>query len=241
MPSQIVTETAVKTDAVVQVGPAAIAIPQKQRLIGYFSMITQFVTWPIAWIFFHSIYKVQINGQENLKKIKSPFIIVANHVASYDSFMFRLVLGFFTPHLPLRFMAVEEFNYWYLNFLSRIGIIKILYALFGVFVVVPGRGVGENLKTAGDIIVNGGNVVVYPEGKIVKKDGVASFKRGAAVLALKTKVPVLPVSFRITGEEGMAKKKLKVNVGEPLWLPENMNEDNTTQVFFNSITNLYEK
>ena len=212
---------------------------KKQSLIRYFSAVTQFLTWPIAWIFFHSLYKVSIHGQENLKKIRRPFIIVSNHIASYDSFLFRLVLRFFTPHLPLRFMAVERFDYPHLNFLTRIGVIKVLYTLFGVFVVVPGKGLEENLKTPVDIIANGGNIVIYPEGKIVKKDGVAPFKRGAAVLEMKTKAPILPVSFRISGEEGMARKKLTVNVGEPLWMPENLSEENITQILYNSVTNLY--
>ncbi len=240
MSNPIVTDIAIKSNES-RLRSSVIALPRKQKIIGYFSMVTQFLTWPIAWAFFHSFYKVEITGQENLKKIKSTFMIISNHVASYDSFAYRLVLGFFTPHLPLRFMAVEEFNYWYLNFFMRIGVLKVLYALFGVFVVIPGRGVEDNLKTAIDIIAHGGNVVIYPEGKIVKKDSVAEFKRGAAVLAMNCQVPVLPTSFRISGEEGRAKKMLTVNIGEPLWLPENMNEENVTQIFYNSVVNLYNK
>ena len=205
----------------------------------YFSGFTQFLTWPLAYVFFHSLYKVRISGRENLKKVRSPFMIVSNHVASYDSFFFRLVLGAWTSHLPLRFMAVDKFDYKHLNFLTKIGFIKVIYTLFGVFVVVPGLGLEANLKTATDIILGGGNVVIYPEGKIVKKDTIAPFKRGASVLIQRTKVPVLPVSFRISGEEGRAKKILTATIGEVLWIPENITEDETTQVLYNSISNLY--
>ena len=247
MSNQTIADVAVQSDATdtalanALAKPRIISITKKQSLIRYFSMATQFLTWPIAYIFFHSLYKVTINDRQNLKKIVSPFILISNHVASYDSFLFRLVLGFWASHLPLRFMAVDKFDYKHLNFLTRIGVIKALYALFGVFVIVPGKGVEENLKVASDIIMDGGNVVIYPEGKIVKKEGVSEFKRGAAVLVQKTNVPVLPVSFRISGEEGAVKKRLTVNIGEPLWIPENMDEGNITQVFYNSIVNLYNK
>ncbi len=213
----------------------------KQSLLRYSSAIPQFLTWPLAFVFFHSLYKLSIHGRDNLKNIRRPFMIASNHVASYDSFFFRLLLGFWTRHLPLRFMAVEKFNYSHLNFLTKIGVIKLVYSLFGVFVVVPGLGLEENTKTAIDIIADGGNIVIYPEGKIMKKEGLAPFKRGAAFLVQKTRVPVLPVSFRISSEEGMARKKFTANIGELLWVPENMSEEDITQVLYNSISNLYER
>jgi len=213
----------------------------KNGLIKYFSASTQFMTWPIAWAFFHLLYKVKVTGHENLHQIKSPIILISNHIASFDSFLFRLVLGFFAHHLPLRFMAVKKFVYPHLNFLSKIGFIDLLYKMFGVFVVTPGLGVEENLKSAIDIINNGGNVVIYPEGKIVKKDGVASFKRGAAVLQLKTNAGVLPISFRIISIEGRARKKIVANIGAPIWIPAGMTEDEITQVFYNNIVSLYER
>jgi 1-acyl-sn-glycerol-3-phosphate acyltransferase len=138
-------------------------------------------------------------------------------------------------------MAVRKFVYPHLNFLTKIGFIDFIYKLFGVFVVVPGLGVEENLKEAIYIIKNGGNVVIYPEGKIVKKDSVAPFKRGAAVLELKTGAGVLPISFRITGVEGRARKQITAHIGEPIWIPEGMTEDEITQVFYNSIVSLYER
>ena len=132
-----------------------------------FLRISQFLTWPIAFLYFHFLYRVNIHGRENLKKGEDPFIIIVNHISFADSFLFRLILGFSTPHLPLRFMAVRRFSWRWLNFLADIGVIDFIYGIFGVFVVVPGLGIEKNLEEAKRIIGRKGNIVIYPEGKIV--------------------------------------------------------------------------
>jgi len=205
-----------------------------------FLRISQFLTWPIAYVYFHSIYHLRVNGRENLKKVISPFIIIVNHFSFVDSFLFRLILGFRTPHLPLRFMAVEHFNWRWLNFLSEIGVIPFLYGIFGVFVVVPGRGLEKNLERAKEIIAQKGNIVIYPEGKIVVDHTIAPFRSGSAVLAIETNTPVIPVSLRL-GAKRLFRKELVVNIGEAINLPIGAEVDATVALFYDSIIALYGK
>lgn len=206
----------------------------------YFAMFTQFLSWPFALIFFHIFFDVKIMGQENIKKISSPFIIIANHITFYDSFAFRLILGLFTTKLPFRFMAVKKFDNFYLNILAALWIIDIVYAIFGVFVIEPGKGMSKNLEEAQRIIKNGGNVVVYPEGSIISSGKIEEFKLGAAVLAQKTGVPVLPISMRL-GKKRFLNTEFIINVGNIIDVSKDVSAREITNDFERRVVDLYDK
>lgn len=211
----------------------------KERLVNNFAKLTQFVTWPFLFLIFHIAFQLDIRGRRNFRDVKSPFIIIANHVSFSDCFLFRLTLGLWTRHLPLRFMAVKKFDWPSLNFLAKIGVIDFIYSLFGVFTVVPGRGLERNLQQAKEILAEGGNVVIYPEGKIPKHEGLAPFHRGAAVLAEQTGLSVVPVSFRLVPH--WFRRKMIVNVGGPLTVIPGQSVEEVTKSFFEDVNRLHER
>lgn len=202
--------------------------------------ISQFLLWPMVYIFCKIICKTHISGRENLKKINKPFIIVSNHFSFYDSFLFRFILGFSTPNLPLRFMAVTKFNWSFLNFLSGIGLIRFIYKIFGVMVVTPGLGIEKNLKEAKQAISNGQNVVIYPEGSISTKDNVAPFKKGAAILAIESNAPILPVCFNMF-KKSKSRNRLFINIGEPIKVSNELNPETFTIYLHDIISKLYDE
>lgn len=210
----------------------------KERLVNEFARITQYITWPILSIAFNLFFKLEINGNEIFKNLQGPILIVANHTSFYDSFAFRLILGFRTNHLPLRFMAVNVFESEIMNIFSRIGFIDFIYSLFGVFTIVPGLGIEKNIAKARDIVALGGNVVIYPEGRIEKNDHVGKFKNGASVLFKQTGVQVIPVSFRNVRSKNL-RQKLVVNVGKPIIISRKNTVENTTRVFRDKILELF--
>jgi len=201
-----------------------------------FAKINQFLSWPIVFLYFNIFFKLKIKNAENLQKISSPFIIISNHVSTYDSFIFRLVLGIRGKNLPLRFMAVNKFDYWYLNLLSKLFIIDLIYLLFGVFIVVKGRGINKNLEEAIRIINNNGNVVIYPEGSIIKTEGISDFKRGAAMLAKQTRVPVIPVMMNVS--KGGFRREFKVNVDEIIKVDYDLSVEEINKVFYERMVEL---
>ena len=201
--------------------------------------ISQFLLWPIVYFLSKFLYKIRIQGRENLKKVNKPFIIISNHFSFYDSFLFRLVLGFFTPNLPLRFMAVRKFRSKITNFLVKVGLIDLIYKIFGAITVVPGLGIEKNLIKIKQAIMMGQNVVIYPEGSIYKNKTISPFKNGAAVLAIESEAPVLPVSFRIH-ERRLGHPELVINIGEPIYVKNNSNVEDVTNIFYTTIIKLYE-
>src|SRR3989344_914518 len=200
----------------------------------YFAGVTQFLSWPFTFLVFYIFFNLKINGRENLQKLKPPFIIISNHISFYDSFVFRLILDPFTTKLPLRFMGVRKFDRFYLNILAQLGIVDIVYALFGVFVVEPGKGMDKNLEEARRIIKSGGNVVIYPEGSIVNGGKIDEFKLGAAVLARETSAPVLPISLRL-GKKKFFNTEFVINIGESIKINNNIPPIEITNDFLERI------
>jgi len=200
--------------AIASLAPISV-LGRKERVINAFASITQFLTWPVAFVVFNIFLCLDIQGRKNFRTVQNPFIIISNHVAFYDSFLFRLVLGLWTRHLPLRFMAVDTFNWRWLNIMAEFGVISFIYSLFGAFVIEPGLGMEKNLERAREIIDAGGNVVIYPEGDIIVTGDIAPFRKGAAALARQTGVSVIPVALKF-GRKGWLRRELRINIGGPM-------------------------
>lgn len=194
----------------------------KEKLITKFVRITQFATWPILYPFFHVMFRIEIINRHKIDNISRPFIIVANHTNFYDSFIFRIVFGF--KYLPLRFMAVTKFDWDFLNKLADCGIINFVYSLFGVFTVTPGLGIEKNLIRPIDIIRNGGNVLIYPEGRIIHSEHIGPFKKGAVVLAQKTGRDILPICMKFT-KTNSYRKHLKIIILKKFRCPAHKSSD----------------
>ncbi len=216
---------------------------RKRKFLKYFAKTTQFLVGPFVSVILRSFFIVKITGKENLKAVSSPFIIISNHISFFDSFAFRLVLTDFTYFLPLRFMAVKKFNSKYLNFLAEVGFIDVLYALFGVFTIKRGLGIHKNLEEASRILVDDGNLVIYPEGEIFTSiNNIGAFRIGAAVLAQKTGASVLPVAMKIT-DKGAFRKRFTINIGKEIKFTkgQSISPLSVTNGFREEIFELYKK
>lgn len=212
----------------------------KDKLVNYFAMFTQYLTWPFLFVIFYSLFKIKISNNDVFDRVDRPFIIIANHTSFYDSFLFRIILGINTQHLPLRFMAVNSFESRFMNTFAYLGIVDFVYSLFGVFTVTPGLGIERNLEKPLKIIEDGGNIVIYPEGRIVKQDEIGPFKNGASVLYKKTGVEVIPISIRKIRNKGI-RSEIVINVGNKMEISRNRSVEDITKQFRNMIISLYSK
>lgn len=210
----------------------------KDKLVNYFAKFTQYLTWPFLFIIFYLFFKIKISGADVFDRVDRPFIIIANHTSFYDSFLFRIILGINTPHLPLRFMAVNSFESKFMNTFAFLGLVDFVYSLFGVFTVTLGLGIEKNLEKPIKIIEDGGNIVIYPEGRIVKQDEIGPFKNGASVLYKKTLVDVIPISIRKIRGVGI-RPKVVINIGNKIEISKNRSVEDITKQFRNTIVRLY--
>ena len=124
---------------------------------------------------------VTVNGREHLPP--GPKIIIGNHPHATDAF----TLPFIIPEKIHFFIQEDTFN------LPVIG--KILEWADQIPVVV---GQGQNAIATAREKLNMGNVVgIFPEGRMSGSREVRRAGAGAALLAMETGVPLVPIGFYV--------------------------------------------
>lgn len=194
-------------------------------------IVTYFIFKPLFKIFFN--FKVLDSKQAH--NLSGPLLIIANHKFFLDSFAFGVALPFSTNLFPVRFMgATKDFQDPSIRLLKKIGLIKLVYGIFGVFPAVRGKDLKEALKIPAEIIKKGGVVFLHPEGEMIHEDGISQFKRGAPALALMTDVKILPVAFKKN------KNGYFIKFGSVFNLPQNLSVEGGAEYMRSIIFGLYE-
>jgi len=151
----------------------------------------------------------QVSGKGNMPK-HTACVIVANHVNLLDSPILGVSLG-----RRVYFMAKEDL------FHSRI--IGWLAKQFGAFSVAKGRLNRRAGRTALELLANGQALIIYPEGKRSDDGKLGQAYSGAALLAVKSGAPIVPVgisgSRQLIGKKWFFKRpKITLNIGQPFTL-----------------------
>ena len=145
--------------------------------------------------------KVRVEGIEHLKG-EGPYIFMSNHQGTYDIFA---LLG----HLPFQFRWLAKKELFSIPFFGWV-----MAAAGYVSVDREGtRKTVEAMNEAAQKIREGMSVVIFPEGSRSPDGSIQPFKKGGFTLAIKTKVPIIPISI-IGSREIMPKGKLTVTSGE---------------------------
>ncbi|TMD60594.1 MAG: 1-acyl-sn-glycerol-3-phosphate acyltransferase [Chloroflexi bacterium] len=152
-----------------------------------------------------------------------PYLIVANHRSWLDGFML------------LSELPAEPRLYFFADWNATAGSWwkRLIIGSLGAFVLVDRRAafdrsaVADTLKLLGQ----GGVLVFFPEGLPAHdEERVDPFRRGVGFLALRAKVPVVPIWMRGTGELYLGREVL-AKIGVPVSVPDlEPNKENTERV-----------
>ena len=134
------------------------------------------LVYPFFWLF----YRTHCIGRENLPE--GPMILCASHSAYSDPVLIAFSLGF---RRHPRFMAKQE--------LLDLPVLGWLLKKIGVFGVRRGAADIGAIKTAIQILREGGTVALFPEGTRVSEDDAGAAKTGAIMLASRTGAPIVPM------------------------------------------------
>lgn len=138
----------------------------------------------IIKLYYIIFFRVEVRGIENWRTGDAK-VVCANHISQHDP----VVIGSYIPEL-IRFMAKHTlFKHWYADKFLR-------YA--GGFPV--NRDVNDlgAVKTALKALKNNESVLIFAEGTRNMTKKPLQAKAGAAMIAVKSKVPIQPVSVDST-------------------------------------------
>ncbi|MCC5929331.1 MAG: 1-acyl-sn-glycerol-3-phosphate acyltransferase [Cyclobacteriaceae bacterium] len=129
---------------------------------------------------------VRVKGRKNLKKGQS-YVFVANHLSSYDIFVlygwlgvdFRWTMKRELRKVPGLGFASEKVGHIFLDRSNT-------------------KAAVDSIKAAREKIKGGTSIVVFPEGTRNITGETGRFKKGAFMLAIDLKLPIVPLSIKGT-------------------------------------------
>ncbi|MDO5141844.1 MAG: lysophospholipid acyltransferase family protein [Eubacteriales bacterium] len=167
----------------------------------------QAIAVPFIALAFHIYFGYRVIGRENIPA--GGCVVCPNHVQLSDPPFAAIALG---RRVPLRLMAKKELFQGNRFFAWLIGAL-------GAFPVDREGTDISAIKTALGVVRGGDKLIIFPQGTRGAAEG--ETKKGAAMLAVKTRAPVLPMY--ITENKGF-RCRATVVIGEP-FLPEGKSKD----------------
>jgi long-chain acyl-CoA synthetase len=156
-------------------------------------------TWilPLA----HLFMRLDVEGLDHLASLQGPAVFAANHQSHFDTpailqalpprWRYRVAPAmakeffkahFFPDQYGRRAWATNSANYY-------------LAALFFNAFPLPQRETGtrQTMRYIGELITAGYSVLIFPEGRRAENGSIGTFQPGAAMIAARLGVPVIPV------------------------------------------------
>ena len=158
----------------------------------------QWFAVPFVALGFHIYFGYKVIGRENIPE--GGCVVCPNHVQLSDPPFAAVALGHQTP---LRLMAKKEL-------FEGNKLFAWLIAALGAFPIDRGGADITAIKTALGAVREGRKLIIFPQG--TRGASESETKNGAAMLAVKTRAPILPMY--ITENKGF-RCKATVVIGEP--------------------------
>jgi len=180
VPRTIVTVVAGVTATIVAVALIAVMVvindssPMIEKIIRGWSRV-----WLVA-----SGTKLEIEGAENIDPNRS-YVVVANHLSALDIMACLLAVP-----LPIRFLAKKE--------LFRVPVLAQGMRMVGIIEVdreARGAVHSEVNRQSRELIEKGRSLIIYAEGTRPRNGVMKPFKKGAFTMAIRSGLPVLPLSI----------------------------------------------
>ncbi len=192
----------------------------------------------------HALFRVKVEFPERIPN--HPVLFAANHLNHIDPFLLlselpaqpyfhilgdartlynnkwkRLLLGFAKGVIPLERMWKEEIA---VIEAFKAGREDLAELAANIEEYVPKGNSIESMRRLDRIVqaafTRGESILLFPEGKLGSVEGqILPLKRGAAIYAIRSGVPILPIAL-IATKDLFFRKELTVRIGEPITFPQ---------------------
>ena len=168
-------------------------------------------------IIFKLFFRLKVTGQQNIPQ-DGPFIIVANHSSLLDP----IILGVSIKPIIIFVAAAYLFEIGWLGYLLRMA----------NSIPVQRENDIKAIKQALKILQQGGVLGIFPEGGVDRQKNNLPIKAGAAYLATKVGVPIVPI--KIKGADKVLPRgakfirslnKIEVEIKKPIFCSRHTNKN----------------
>ena len=177
--------------------------PEKKKRMRKQRRSYMFFYLTLGWLvrFFH---RIKVTGRENVPKTGG-FVLCSNHIAILDIFS----IGASVPR-PINFLAKRE--------LFKIPILSFLIRSAGAIPLERTKADLGAIRRSVELAANGNIVAIFPQGhrQPGKNPADTDFKSGAALVAYRADVPVIPVCIRLKGHKYRIFRRTEIIIGKPL-------------------------
>jgi 1-acyl-sn-glycerol-3-phosphate acyltransferase len=167
--------------------------------------------WSVVSPMLHTYFQGHIQGAEHVPR-QGPLLIVSNHASDFDPPILSACV-----RRPVSYMAKEE--------LFRVPVLSQAIQLYGAYPVKRGSPDRSAIRAALAQLEAGWAVGIFLEGTRTLDSRIPNPKLGAAMIAAKTQVPLLPVSLWGTqaiirqGSSFPRSVPITVRIGQPIAPP----------------------
>jgi len=161
-----------------------------------------------------------VRGMENFPR-KGPALLVINHLGDADI----VLLAASIPGTTDGMGKIELYEHW---------LVGPTFRAYGLIWVHRGQPDRRAIRAALDALAEGRMIVLAPEGRQTVTGGLEEGTEGAAFLALKSGVPIVPVAMTGTENQNIfghlkrwRRTPVTLSVGKPFHLQEQANRQET--------------
>lgn len=179
-------------------------------------ILYRLLKWSVIAPILHFYFRSNVYGIENVPK-QGPLVIVSNHASDLDPPIVSVCM-----RRPVAYMAKEE--------LFDVPILKQVITLYGAYPVKRGSADRSAIRSAMNSLEQGWAVGIFLQGTRTSDGKITEPKLGAALIAGKAKVPLLPVC--IWGTHAVQRQGLIANptpitvrIGEVITAPESTKKE----------------
>ncbi|HEY4221917.1 MAG TPA: lysophospholipid acyltransferase family protein [Myxococcota bacterium] len=164
-----------------------------------------------------------VEGQENIPRDR-PYILMMNHQSIAD-----IMIAWMITPVPVRFIAKNALNY--------VPVIGWVMWIFGMVSIdrSDAHKAARALKKAARVLAGGRTLCAFPEGTRTRTGKIGPFKKGVFLLAMKARVPIVPVAaeglnvFAPRTRWNPRPVTIRVKIGAPIVTDDQLGRDELIQ------------
>jgi long-chain acyl-CoA synthetase len=197
--------------------------------------------WPVTWMRVALLYLIvfptirimgwpKIHGNQHLRDLRGPIVIVCNHVTMVD----HALILFALPWILRAKTAIAQDGEilrawrhpagqagWFRRMLNLFKYFSVVF-LFNVFSMPQKSGFRRSFGFAGEVMDRCYNLMIFPEGERTKHGRMNPFKSGTGLLIKELNTPVVPMRIHGLWRLKQARRhfawpgEISVGIGEPV-------------------------